>query len=85
MAIRSKHICITLIHRRPNVLDVDPALYKYYTNVLCILIIWPISHVYCQVMHLNKGGVAEVIGAAKTVAYPLKVHVCNNSIYQIKF
>ena len=29
--------CITLKQRRPNVFDVGPALYKYYTNVLCLL------------------------------------------------
>ena len=28
---------ITFIQRRPNVFDVGPALYKYYTNVLCLL------------------------------------------------
>ena len=29
--------CITFIQRQPNVFDVGPTLYKYYTNVLCLL------------------------------------------------
>ena len=32
-----QNICITFIPRRPNVSDVDPTLYKCYTNVLCLL------------------------------------------------
>ena len=33
----AQNICITFIQRRPNVFDVGPALYKCYTNVLCLL------------------------------------------------
>ena len=35
----SKHktFCITFAQRRPNVFDVGPTFYKYYTNVLCLL------------------------------------------------
>ena len=31
------NICITFVQCRPNVFDVGPALYKCYTNVLCLL------------------------------------------------
>ena len=31
---KHKKICITFIQRRPNVIDVGPALHKCYTNVL---------------------------------------------------
>ena len=34
---KAQHICIAFKQRRPNVVDVGPALYKYYTNVLCLL------------------------------------------------
>ena len=34
---QTQNICITLVQRRPNVFDVGPALYKCYTNVLCLL------------------------------------------------
>ena len=33
----TQHFCITFVQRRPNVFDVVPALYKCYTNVLCLL------------------------------------------------
>ena len=33
----TQYICITFVQRRPNVFDVGPALYKCYTNVLCLL------------------------------------------------
>ena len=29
--------CITFVQRRPNVFDVGPTLYKYYTDALCLL------------------------------------------------
>ena len=32
-----QNICITFVQRRPNVFDVGPALFKCYTNVLCLL------------------------------------------------
>ena len=32
MQYPKKPICITFIQRRPNVFDVGPALYKYYTK-----------------------------------------------------
>ena len=35
--VNTKTICITFIQRWTNVFDVDPTLYKYYTNVLCLL------------------------------------------------
>ena len=31
---QTQNICITIKQRRPNVFDVDPTLYKCYTNVL---------------------------------------------------
>ena len=34
---QTQNICITFVQRRPNVFDVGPTLYKYYTNVLCLL------------------------------------------------
>ena len=34
---QTQNICITFIQRRPSVFDVGPTLYKYYTNVLCLL------------------------------------------------
>ena len=34
---QTQNICITFVQRRPNVFDVGPALYKHYTNVLCLL------------------------------------------------
>ena len=34
---QTQNICITFEQRRPNVFDVGPALYKCYTNVLCLL------------------------------------------------
>ena len=34
---QTQNICITFVQRRPNVFDVGPALYKCYTNVLCLL------------------------------------------------
>ena len=34
---QTETICITFVQRRPNVFDVGPALYKCYTNVLCLL------------------------------------------------
>ena len=34
---QTQNMCITLIQRRPNVLDVGTALYKCYANVLCLL------------------------------------------------
>ena len=35
--MQTQSICITFVQRRPNVFDVGPTLYKYYTNVLCLL------------------------------------------------
>ena len=32
-----QNICITFTQRRPNVFDVGPALYRYYTNGLFLL------------------------------------------------
>ena len=34
---QTQNICITCIQRRPNVFDVGTTLYKWYTNVLCLL------------------------------------------------
>ena len=34
---QKQNFCITYVQRRPNVSDVGPALYKFYTNVLCLL------------------------------------------------
>ena len=34
---QTQNICITFVQRRPNVFNVGPTLYKYYTNVLCLL------------------------------------------------
>ena len=34
---QTQNICITLMQRRRNVLEVDPTLYKCYTDVLCLL------------------------------------------------
>ena len=31
---QTQNICITFVQRRPNVFDVDPTLYKYYTKCL---------------------------------------------------
>ena len=31
---QTQNICITFVQRQPNVSDVDPTLYKCYTNVL---------------------------------------------------
>ena len=33
----TQNICITFVQRRPSVFDVGPTLYKYQTNVLCLL------------------------------------------------
>ena len=33
---QTQNICTTFVQRRPNVIDVGPTLYKYYTNVLCL-------------------------------------------------
>ena len=33
----TKYLYNNFIQRQPNVLDVGPALYKCYTNVLCLL------------------------------------------------
>ena len=35
-----KNTCITFVQCWPSVFDVGPALYKYYTNVLCLLGGW---------------------------------------------
>ena len=34
---QTQNICITFTPRRTNVEDVEPTLYKSYTNVLCLL------------------------------------------------
>ena len=34
---KTQNIRITFVQRRPNVFDVGPRLYKWYTNVLCLL------------------------------------------------
>ena len=34
---QTQNICITIVQRGTNVEDVGPALYKCYTNVLCLL------------------------------------------------
>ena len=34
-----QNICITFVQCRPNVFDVGPTLYKWYTNVLCLHIV----------------------------------------------
>ena len=34
---QKQNICITFMRRRPNVFDVGPTLYKWYTNILCLL------------------------------------------------
>ena len=34
---QTQNISVTFIQRRPNVFDVGSTLYKYYTNVLCLL------------------------------------------------
>ena len=36
-AQQTQNICITFVQRRDNVFDVDPSLYKYYTNALRLL------------------------------------------------
>ena len=33
---QTQDICITFVERRTNFFDVGPALYKCYTNVLCL-------------------------------------------------
>ena len=38
---QTQNICITFVGRRPNDFDVGPTLWKYYTNVLCLLGIDP--------------------------------------------
>ena len=37
---QTQNICIAYVQRRPNVSDVGPALYKGYTDVLCLLVDW---------------------------------------------
>ena len=48
-------MCITYVQRRPNVCDVGPALYKRYTNVLCLLgkdiLFWPSRELVLQIWH----------------------------------
>ena len=34
---QTQNMCTTFVQRRPNVLDVCPTLYKWYTNVVCYL------------------------------------------------
>ena len=34
---QAQNICITFVQRRPDVFDVGPTLYKYHTNILCLL------------------------------------------------
>ena len=34
---QTQNMCITFVQRRPNVFDVGPTLYKWYTNILCLL------------------------------------------------
>ena len=34
---QAQNICMTFLQRRPNVFDVGPTLYKFYTIVLCLL------------------------------------------------
>ena len=53
-------MCITFVQRRPNVEDVGPALYKGYTNVLCLpgrkfATAYPglISEQFCAGCHVN--------------------------------
>ena len=33
----TQNICVIFVQRTSNVFDVGPTLYKYYTNVLCLL------------------------------------------------
>ena len=37
MSQQTQNICITFVECWANVEDVGPTLYKYYTNVLCLL------------------------------------------------
>ena len=37
LAQQTQNICITFIQCWINVGDVEPTLYKYYTNILCLL------------------------------------------------
>ena len=34
---QTQNISIAFIQRRPNVFDIVPTLYEWYTNVLCLL------------------------------------------------
>ena len=34
---QTQNICIAFVQRKANVFDVDPTLYKCYTNALCML------------------------------------------------
>ena len=34
---QTQNICISSVQRRPNVFDVGPTLYRWYTNILCLL------------------------------------------------
>ena len=36
--VRTQNNCTAFIQRRPNVFDVGPTLYKYYTNVLSVFV-----------------------------------------------
>ena len=33
---QTQNICITFVQCQPNVFDVNPTLYKWYTHVLCL-------------------------------------------------
>ena len=41
---QTQNICITFVQRRPNVFAFGPTLYKWYTNVLCLLSSYIIKH-----------------------------------------
>ena len=46
---QTQNICITFIQRRPNVFDVGPTLYKYYTE--CFVFAGLSRYVVQNVLH----------------------------------
>ena len=36
-ALQTQNICVTFAQRQPNIFDVGPTLYNFYTNALCLM------------------------------------------------
>ena len=66
---QTQNICITFVQRRPNVFDVGPTLYKYYTNVLCFTGFAHLYHVYQRLKRTKKGVLWEDPAASRSLCH----------------